>query len=200
MKSSATIHYHQKTEVDLKKYLLCIPAICVLLSTVENVVADTIKDEASGSLSEIRAGISKHDAKSKHEDGFDINTDIYFKSPDNAFFKAIFSPRPLVGISIHSEGITHQLYTGLTWNIDLSKELFITLGLGGGVHTGELESNDPDKLRLGSRALFRYSGSLGFRLNEFWNISVYYDHMSNASLADSNNGLDKIGVQLGYNF
>jgi lipid A 3-O-deacylase len=187
-------------EVDLQKYLLCIPALLVIFSTTENVLAAAIQNDAPGSLSEIRTGISKHDAKSKHEDGFDINADLYFKSPDNAFFKAIFSPRPIIGISIHSEGITHQLYTGLTWNIDLSQDVFITLGVGGGVHTGELESDDPDELRLGSRALFRYSGSLGFRLNECWNLSVYYDHMSNAALADPNNGLDKIGVQLGYNF
>ncbi|WP_136810275.1 acyloxyacyl hydrolase [Desulfosediminicola flagellatus] len=184
----------------MKKYMLYIPVSLILLNPIDVIAEEVSQQNESTIISEVRVGLSKHDSKEKHEDGFDVNADLYFTSPSNSFFRAIYSPHPIIGVSLHSEGITHQLYAGLAWNIKPTENIFLTIMLGGGIHSGELESDDPDKLRLGSRALFRYAGSIGYRFSDSWNISVILDHMSNASLADSNNGLEKVGIQLGYIF
>ena len=68
------------------------------------------------------------------------------------------------------------------------------------VHDGLLDPTDPDKKALGSRILFHIPIEIGLRLDDRRSISVYFEHMSNAFLVDSNEGLDSIGVRYGYKF
>ena len=78
--------------------------------------------------------------------------------------------------------------------------IFFGLGLGGTVHDGLQDPTDPDKKALGSRILFHIPIEIGLRLDDRRSISVYFEHMSNAFLFDSNEGLDSIGVRYGYKF
>ncbi len=152
-------------------------------------------------FSEMRIGILQHDFASrvkKHESGTDINLDIFLDSPHNKLFRMMKYPRPLLGVSAHSENQTHQFYFGLTWDWEPIKVVFVNIGGGGAIHTGELQTKDPDRQRLGSRTLFRFALSLGYKISNTLNISIFYDHMSNGHTAYPNNGLEKVGLQFGY--
>ena len=77
--------------------------------------------------------------------------------------------------------------------------IFFGLGLGGAVHDGLLDPTDPDRRRWAraSCSISRSRSGCGSTRNS---ISVYFEHMSNGFLADSNEGLDSIGVRYGYRF
>jgi hypothetical protein len=78
-------------------------------------------------------------------------------------------------------------------------DIFFNLGLGLAVHDGQLDSSD-DKKALGSRILFRIPIEFGLLFTERQGVSVMFDHVSNAYLADPNEGLDTIGVRYIYRF
>ncbi|MCO6428593.1 acyloxyacyl hydrolase [Nitrosomonas communis] len=64
-----------------------------------------------------------------------------------------------------------------------------------------LEHND--RKTLGSQVLFRIPIEIGYRLGTRSALSVYFDHVSNASLADNNEGMDTfLGLdgRFGYRF
>src|SRR5690242_4608066 len=166
-----------------------------------------ISPAMAGSLiDEMRAGIFYHDAGvfgSNKEDGPDLNLELRVASPD--FLSAIWSPRPHLGVHANLAGDTSQLYFGLTWTFMLwptggADGLFLDASLGGSAHNGKLDTDDPDRKSLGSRVLFRESLELGYRFAEVHSISVMLDHMSNANLADRNEGLDTLGVRYGLKF
>lgn len=92
------------------------------------------------------------------------------------------------------------MYTGLNWDLRFFDPLFFSLGLGGAIHNGELQTSDPERQRLGSRALFRAALAAGIKFNKRMNVSVLFDHVSNGRLAYPNNGLEKLGVQFGYTY
>lgn len=78
--------------------------------------------------------------------------------------------------------------------------IFLGIGLGGAVHDGLLDPTGPGRKALGSRLLFHIPVEIGLRLGGRRSISVYCEHMSNAFLADSNEGMDSIGVRYEYKF
>ena len=53
---------------------------------------------------------------------------------------------------------------------------------------------------LGCKVLFRESAALGYLVTEKHSLSVALDHISNASLCSSNEGLDALGMRCGYRF
>jgi len=139
------------------------------------------------------------------ENGEDINGELLFTSP--GFLSWIGSPRPHIGGSVNTSGNTSYGYIGLTWSYDLWRDLFrgedaffIAGSLGGGVHDGYLDSAPPERKLLGSRVLFRESAEFGYRVTPAVSISIMLDHLSNASIADHNNGLTNIGIRTGYRF
>lgn len=153
-------------------------------------------------VSETRFGFQAHDVAflaGDDEDGFDVNGEILFVSPD--FLGFAWSPRPHVGTHINTAGDTSQIYFGLTWDIDITDWLFFEFSFGGSVHDGRLDppeaSNRP---ALGCRVLFRESLSLGVRFWERHSISTMFDHISNANLCSNNEGLDTMGIRYGYRF
>ena len=154
-------------------------------------------------INEIRIGIMKHDVATraqKHEDGQDFNSEFFFRAPRARLMELIGSPRPSIGISINNKNDTSQFYTGLNWDVRFVDRLFFSVGLGGAVHNGELQSSDPERQRLGSRALFRAAIAAGINFNQRMNVSVLFDHVSNGRLAYPNNGLEKLGIQFGYTY
>ncbi|WP_167505966.1 acyloxyacyl hydrolase [Desulfosediminicola flagellatus] len=125
---------------------------------------------------------------------------FYFYPLDNNFFKVLSKSRSILGALLHLGNENHQFYAGLAWEFETDETVFFSIDFGGAKHTGELESSDPDCQRLGSRLLFRGAVSMGFRINENWNFALSFDHISNAGLAEPNNGLETFGLQVGYVF
>ncbi len=154
-----------------------------------------------GILSELRLGAMAHDVGTfgrKEEDGVNANVEFMFLSPE--FLSAIWSPRPHAGFSVNSSSGTNQAYFGLTWTWDFFDKMFAEGSLGGAFHDGENVAILEDRKSLGCKLLFRESLAIEYRLTEAHNLSVMLDHISNASLCTSNEGLDTLGVRYGYRF
>jgi lipid A 3-O-deacylase len=154
-----------------------------------------------GILSEIRAGVFWHDIGpfgSHKEEGYDGNLEVLFVSPD--FMEAVWSPRPHLGVTVNNSGNTSQAYFGLTWEWDIWEGIFGGVSWGGSVHNGKTRTMELDRKELGCRLLFRESFYLGYRINEHHNLQLHLDHISNAKLCDTNEGLDNFGVRYGYRF
>lgn len=152
-------------------------------------------------VSEVRGGVFAHDIDfwSFHrEGGVGINAEVLFTSPD--FLAGIWAPRPHLGVTVNTAGDTSNAYGGLTWEWALPRDFFVDLNLGAAVHDGKTETSKNDRKSLGSTALFRVGGALGYNITEKVNVSIQYEHMSNAYLADPNEGLDRVGLRLGYRF
>lgn len=67
------------------------------------------------------------------------------------------------------------------------------------MHSGQTGKTTTDK-ELGSRVLFRQALEIGYDLDDQWSASVYFSHISNASLADENEGLNNLGLRIGFRF
>jgi lipid A 3-O-deacylase len=155
-------------------------------------------------VSEVKVGLLAHDvhifSSNRKEEGVDINGEILFNLPSYAFLSWIGSPRFHVGGSINSEGETDQGYLGLTWDYHSEVGVFVEGSFGGAVHDGKLNSYYDDRKSLGSRVLFRLSGSLGYQFDRHHSLAVIVDHISNAGLASRNEGMDNVGVRYGFRF
>ncbi len=157
-----------------------------------------IAEVGEGLVSELRFGVLAHDVTDNREDGVDLNGEILFHRLDFIDLGGVF--RPHRGTTINSSGDTSFFYAGLTWTVDLTDQLFVEAAGGGGVHTEELDEIGSDTKPLGSRGLFRVSAGIGFRFGEHSSLSVLWDHYSNAGLADTNSGMDTVGVRYGHRF
>lgn len=157
-------------------------------------------------ISEVKVGVLSHDIPlfgSNKEEGADLNGEVLFESP--AFLKWAYSPRPLVGFDLNLSGDTSAIYIGLGWNFDLVKTadgsaLFIAPALGGAWHDGKIDKESQDRKALGSSILFREGLDIGWRFSGGVSVSAFLDHISNASLAEHNEGLTNGGVRIGYKF
>ena len=149
----------------------------------------------------IRVGILAHDvavwSRSSLEGGVDFNAEFIFEFPKYPLFSGIL--RSNLGFSLNSQGDTSKLYTGLLWEYIWDSGIFLDLGLGLAVHNGELD-NSADKKELGSRVLFRIPIEIGLLFTEHHGVSLMFDHVSNAYLAEPNEGLDTIGLRYTYRF
>jgi len=158
-------------------------------------------EEADSIVSEIRGGVYAHDISFwsfNREEGTDINGEVLFTSPD--FLEVLWAPRPHLGVTINTAGDTSHAYTGLTWEYDLPANFFVDGSLGLSAHNGYLNTNKSDRKSLGSPVLFRVGAALGYNFTERVNVSVQYEHMSNAYIANPNEGMDNVGLRLGYRF
>jgi hypothetical protein len=78
--------------------------------------------------------------------------------------------------------------------------LFFAPGVGAAVHDGNLDERERHQKRLGSRVLFRIPVEIGYAFGAHHRLMFAFDHVSNAGLADPNQGLDTVGVRYGYRF
>jgi hypothetical protein len=149
----------------------------------------------------IRTGILAHDVPvwslSRREGGVDFNAELIFGFPNGRLFSGVV--RTNLGFSLNSQGDTSKVYTGLLWEYMWDSGLFLNLGLGLAAHDGKLDNSD-DKKGLGSRILFRIPLEMGLLFTRHQGISMMFDHVSNAYLADPNEGLDTIGLRYIYRF
>jgi hypothetical protein len=154
-------------------------------------------------LAELRGGALSHDTgglwSGDHvEHGFDLNAELIFRRGTVPLRAGAL--RPHVGATWNSRSYTSKLYAGATWRLAADSGAFFELGLGAAIHDGKLETNDRDRKQLGSRLLFRVPIELGLAIGEHHSLSLFFDHLSNAGLADENEGLDTLGVRYGYRF
>ena len=156
-----------------------------------------------GPIHAIRVGALNHDVGGlwsgfRREDGLDLNVEAQFNFAVPVFYGNL---RPALGASINTEGDTSKAYLGARWEVVFWEEsVFFGVGLGAAVHDGNTGFGRNDKKALGSRVLFHIPAELGVYLGEHISVSLFFDHVSNAYLADENQGLDTLGFRVGYRF
>ena len=148
-------------------------------------------------------GVFSHDPQSVEQGTADLNAEILFQKP--SFLQetgwSMLVPRPHLGGTFNLAGKTSHAYAGITWTLDLTKQLFIETSLGVSVHNGDIGSHTrPQHNAMGCRAAFREAGSVGYRLNAHWSMMASIEHLSNGGLCSQNRGLTNGGLRLGYRF
>ena len=155
-----------------------------------------------GYLYAIRGGILIHDVNilgHSEENGVDFNLEFLFNSPD--LLECIWAPHPHIGIAVHSQGDTHQFYSGLTWEKLFTNNIFANLGLGLSLHSGNSKcSRDCDEKELGCALLFREALEAGYQIDRHHSLSIIFFHVSNAGLCGENDGMNHLGIRYGYSF
>jgi hypothetical protein len=63
-----------------------------------------------------------------------------------------------------------------------------------GKHNAQL----PDRKDLGGNLLFHVGGEIGYQIDQTWSVSLFLDHDSNAGTAKQNEGLNSLGLRLGF--
>lgn len=153
-------------------------------------------------LHEVKFGILHHDTGGlwsgfSRESGVDFNLEAIFSPHVNILGGSI---RPAFGGSANTAGDTSKVYTDIRWQYEHATGLFFGIGIGAAVHNGKLHLERDDRKALGSRVLFHVPIEIGYRLGARTSLSVYFDHVSNAYLADNNEGMDTLGGRFGYRF
>lgn len=159
---------------------------------------------AQSLIEEVKLGVLYHDVPELWS-GFkleptsaDINVEVLLKPSFPALFFGTI--RPVVGGTINTSGATSHGYAGLRWQAELGSGFFLGVGLGAAVHDGHLVPDSPERKALGSRVLFHIPAEIGYRLDAHNSLSVYFEHTSNAGLANHNEGMDRLGLRYGYRF
>ncbi len=155
-------------------------------------------------ISEVKLGVGYHDAPvfgtRRERSGVDLNGEVLFTSP--GFLRALWAPRPHLGLQVNTAGDTSQAYAGLTWQYDFAAGPFVAGSLGLTIHDGELDTERSDRKALGGRVLFRESVEIGYRFGEARRhaVSVMLSHISNAGIYERNEGMDTIAARYGTRF
>src|SRR5690606_5405275 len=108
--------------------------------------------------------------------------------------------RPAFGGSVNTAGDNSKLYAARRWQCEHTSDMLFGMCLVGAFHDGQLNLDSYDRKAVGSRELFHIQNEIGYRLGARSSLSVYFDHISNASLADPNEGMDTLGGRFGYRF
>jgi lipid A 3-O-deacylase len=156
---------------------------------------------AGGFIAEIRGGLLAHNASHllgypSGEDGLDGNLEVLFTPARPLLGGAI---RPALGGTVSFAGNTSLAYADLRYERETPTGMFFGLGIGAAVHDGSLHERG-DRKALGSRVLFHVPLELGWRFDRHNSVSLYFEHVSNAGLADENEGMDNLGLRYGYRF
>jgi len=175
---------------------------CALALGLFLLAADGLPAVADELLYAVKAGVLAHDVPdlwsgfSVEDRWVDLNVEAQFKPALMVFGGAI---RPVIGASINTNGDTSHAYADARWQIDCDR-LFFGVGLGAAIHDGETGPPRTDAKWLGSRVLFHIPAEVGVHLDDHNDLSVYFEHTSNAYTMDYNEGLDRIGIRYGYRF
>ena len=172
----------------------------LLVKTSRNVEKYSGDDDL---ISEVRLGILAHDHdlapfSRSEENGIDGNFEILFRTP--AWLEKYGFPRPHLGASLNMSGDTSQVYSGLTWEWNLTQNWFFNFSLGASAHNGKTTTTKTDRKELGCRVLFRESMDIGYKFLRRHSVSAFFDHISNAKLCEKNEGLETLGLRYGYRF
>jgi len=135
------------------------------------------------------------------EYGYKDNTDIYGIALQKDFDYKIFDMAKLAfDISAQSVNGKKDNLTIISIqpliNIDLSDNVYFEAGVGGSYFSKKYL----DHKKFGIHFQFKESVGFGYRLNKDFDITLKYNHYSNADLDDNNAGLDFIGLKVAYRF
>lgn len=165
-----------------------------------------------GLFSEIRGGAIWHDPGAI-EDSVALNGEVLFASIVPArltvgldpTYRWLLEPRPHLGFHANTAGKTSKGYFGLTWTTFLARDLVrpgdgirLDLLFGGSVSDGKHDAGLRDRKDLGGHVLFHLGAEIGYQIDRNWSISVFFDHDSNAGTVRRNEGLNSLGLRLGY--
>jgi lipid A 3-O-deacylase len=131
----------------------------------------------------------------RQEDSYGLGISLVFSQPEFALLGG--SVRPTLGADVSTDGGTSKAYGALLWEIEKA-DFFFDVGLGGAVHNGHLQGDDHDEKHFGSRVLFYQQICLGYSFTQHYRLALVFDHVSNADLAQPNNGLNTIGISFQY--
>lgn len=145
---------------------------------------------------EFRLGVLDHDPLAQKEDGVDINAELYFDSWLGS--EGSWQLRPSIGGTVNLQGDTSFAYIDLNYGGPIFDNWFLEFAVGGAVHNGELETPDPHRKELGGRVLIHAAMSIGVMLSDTTSLSIYADHMSNAGVEERNEGLETVGLRVGF--
>jgi lipid A 3-O-deacylase len=182
----------------------CIAIFTIIMSAVVTFPGsgNSAENKITNSLYAIRSGVFIHDIDilgSSKENGFDLNVELLFQSPE--WLECIWAPHPHIGVAIHSQGETNQIYSGLTWEKLFKNNYFMNIGLGLSLHDGnQVCSDDCHEKELGCALLFREAIEAGYQISEHHTLSIIFFHISNARLCRENDGMNHLGVRYGYSF
>ena len=180
------------------------PSFASLLIAAFIITASGIAAQAQDAFNryEIRGGVFAHDPVSPEKGSADINAEFLTpRLPIQGGAWQVLVPRLHLGGTINTAGKTSHGYTGLTWDYDLTKSLFVEASLGGDLNNGKTGNQlVAGRNAMGCSAAFRESASLGYRINTSLSLMGTIEHVSNAGFCERNRGLTNMGLRLGYSF
>lgn len=172
---------------------------------------------AHADVTAVHFGVMAHDVcitdcKNAHKEaGPSVEGTVSFDSPSWLHWAG--SPQPYVVASVNTHGNTSFAGGGVEWHFRVAQNWSVDPGVGYVLHDGELENKYPNSdpraqtfqdehLLLGSRDLFRISLGVTRHIAGPWDAQVFYSHLSHGQILGHgrNQGLDQVGVRVGYNF
>jgi lipid A 3-O-deacylase len=157
-------------------------------------------------VDEVRVAVYQHDTPiigSHRESGADfgfeaLSTPLWSQS----------APRFVLGGIVNTAGKTDQIYAGFAGTYDFLHRIFtgddavfIEGMVGGAVHDGKLDVRGTPAAQEwkshGSRFVFHVGFDFGYRFNPTWSLALTFFHISNANIAQPNQGSNDIGLRLG---
>jgi len=124
--------------------------------------------------------------------------EVVLESPD--LLNGIGSPSPYLVASINTAGETSFAGGGLQWRRDLTDDWALEASFGYVLHSGYIEDATREHVSLGSRDLFHISLGVVRDLPGPWEATLLVEHLSHGQIIGRgrNQGLDQIGLRLGY--
>ena len=114
-------------------------------------------------------------------------------------FTSYFIPRPHIGSSLNLNG--GVAFAGLTWNIDMTPQIFVEASLGAAIHSRHRDDPIRSAQALpGCSPSFRETASVGYRISERLSFAATLERYDNAGLCPERRSLTNIGARIGYSF
>jgi lipid A 3-O-deacylase len=106
--------------------------------------------------------------------------------------------RPNIGGSVSYDFC--KIYGGVVWEWEI-KRFFVNIGVGISLHDGFTTGKTvDDQNALGSVWNFRIPIEVGYRITDKISTSILFEHISNAYSNNNNEGMDSLGVRVGFQF
>ena len=168
------------------------------------VVAPPAVASPYGILSEVRFGVLAHGIDEHEFGSVDVNGEVLTVKPYHLTGAwDLLIPRFHLGGNLNTAGRTSDVYGGVTWQFPIYARFFGELSFGGDANDGNTSKVFPkgnDDIRVGCVLNFHESGSIGYHLDDHWNLMAYAQHASNAGACAHNEGITSIGARVGYVF
>lgn len=191
------------------RLLKWLAAAVVLFGGSASVASQEFNPESFG-LSEVRGGVTMSGIETwglaiqgqtlSIENIDSVQFDALFNLPDLDLLRWIGSPRVNFGGVINLRGRESLAHLGLTWHLPVGDVFYAEASIGVGVHNGALSGASAPLRNLGCRALVHWSWGIGANLTENLTLTANLQHLSNVYACSPNDGINHVGVSLGWKF